>query len=403
MLARMSGTSPFIPYELGKYLLLAGMIWSIFRFNTTGKEGWLMLLCLIPSLFLDVSGQVNRSDVIFNIVGAVNVALVIIVFYRQKITVTQFSTILRLMVYPIIAVLSYTIIKSPSLNETEITLNSNVDFSGGFGSNQVSTFFGLGVLLIFICMINRWTFSGFFLLDALILFGFSFRGLLTFSRGGMLGAVLGVIVILFYLRLASSKERIRFKLPKIGKYVLPIILVTSMSFYVVDEFTGGLLSLRYQGETIGTQQGSKVKDLNSVTTGRFEIFMGDIDLWADHFLLGVGAGASTYIRETMTGTVAHVELSRLLAEHGLLGFIYFLILCLLGFRLLKAHPNPIIRGILVAFFLVAIYTTFHAAMRTFITPALLGLSLLTVKLPGAKSKSSTKKEPNTSKILVPLK
>lgn len=380
LLARMARTSPFIPYELGKYLLCAGMIWGILKYKTGGKEGWIMLFCLVPAIFIDVTGQVASSDLVFNILGPVNVALVIVFFYKQHVTTRQLSHLLRMIVYPLLGVLGYTIIKSPDFKEVEFALGANVDWSGGFGSNQVSTLFGLGAFFMFILMINRWKFSGYILIDALVLFAFSFQGLLTFSRGGMLGAVLGIMVVLFFLRGASLLDRKKYKLPKIGKYVLPAILVAVIAYLAVDEITGGMLSLRYQGETMGTLEGNKVKSLNSVTTGRFEIFEGDIDLWTDHFFLGVGAGASRFIRETMTGTVAHVELSRLLAEHGVLGLFYFLLLCRLGFGLFKSSPNPLLRGVLMAFFILAMYTTFHAAMRTFVTPALIGLSLLSVKL-----------------------
>jgi hypothetical protein len=390
LLARMARTSPFIPYELGKYLLCAGMIWGIFKFKPKGKEGWIMLLCLIPSAFIDFSGQVTSSDLVFNILGPVNVALVVIFFYKQRITTRQLSHLIRLVIYPMLGVLGYTIIKSPDFKDVEFALGANVDWSGGFGSNQVSTLFGLGAFFMFILMINRWKFSGYLIVDALILFAFTFQGLLTFSRGGMLGAVLGIIVVLFFLRKAPLKERRKYGLPNIGKYVLPAILVAVVAYITVDEITGGMLSLRYQGETMGTLAGSKEKSINTVTTGRFEIFEGDISLWVDHFFLGVGAGASRFLRETMTGTVAHVELSRLLAEHGVLGFIYFLILCRLGIQLFKSSPNPLIRGILMALFLVAMYTSFHAAMRTFVTPALIGLSLLSIKLPEPKKVSPTK-------------
>lgn len=388
LLARMARTSPFIPYELGKYLLCAGMIWGISMYKTAGKVGWVMLLCIIPAILFDVTGEVVSSDLVFNILGPVNVALVVIFFYKQRITSRQLGHLLRMIVYPMLGVLGYTVIKSPDFNEIEFALGANVDWSGGFGSNQVSTLFGLGAFFMMILMINRWKFSGFLLIDALMLFAFSFQGLLTFSRGGMLGAVLGILVVLFFLRRASPIERKKYNLPKIGKYVLPAILVAVIAYISVDEITGGLLSLRYRGETIGTLEGSKVKSLNSVTTGRFEIFQGDIDLWSDHILFGVGAGASRFIRETETGTVAHVELSRLLAEHGLLGLVYFLILCRLGFQLFRSSPNPLIKGVLLALFVLAIYTTFHAAMRTFVTPALIGLSLLNVKLPEKKKLSA---------------
>ncbi|MFC3880884.1 O-antigen ligase family protein [Algoriphagus namhaensis] len=392
LLSRMARTSPFIPYELGKYLLAAGMIWAIFQFKTIGKSGMIMLICLVPSLFIDASGLVQRSDIIFNVLGAVNVALVCWFFYKQKFSTEELGNVLRMMVYPILGVLSYTFIKTPDFSEVEFVLGANLDLSGGFGSNQVSTLFGLGTLLVFILLVNKWEFSGNFYVDVAILFALSFQGLLTFSRGGMIGTALGVLTILYFLRQASSREKRKYNLPKIGKFVIPTILIGILAFVVVDQITNGLLSLRYQGETMGTIQGSKVKTLNTISTGRFDIFLGDVSLWFEHFFLGVGAGASRFLRETMNGTIAHVELSRLLAEHGVLGFVYFVILCYLGIKLFKSHPNPLIRGVLMALYIVAVYTTFHAAMRTYVTPALLGLSLLSIKTsPGALKKARFRK------------
>lgn len=396
----MARTSPFIPYELGKYLLAAGFIYGILKYKSQGVLGWLMLLCMVPSFFVDVSGEVQRSDIIFNILGPVNVALAVIFFNRKKMSSQQLGHIIRLMIYPVLGVLAYTFIKSPDLDEVEFVLGANVDLSGGFGSNQVSTLFGLGALFIFILMVNKWKFSGNYLVDGAVLFALSFQGLMTFSRGGMLGAVLGIMTILFFLRIAPYWKRKKYRLPQIGKYVIPGILIAVLAFVVVDQITNGLLTLRYQGETMGTLQGSKEKSLYTVTTGRLDIFIGDVNLWVDHFILGVGAGASRFLRDTMTGTVAHVELSRLLAEHGLLGLIYFLILCYLGIALLKYNDNPMIKGILFAFYLVAIYTSFHAAMRTFVTPALIGLSLLMIRAPRKRKESSSKKQ-KKRKIKIP--
>lgn len=393
LISRMAKTSPFIPYELGKYLLFAGMAWGTLRHKTFGKYGWVMLICLIPSLFIDVSGMVQRSDIVFNVLGAVNVAFVVLFFYRQQITSRQLGNIFRLMAYPILGVLSYTFIKTPDFNDVEFVLGANMDLSGGFGSNQVSTLFGLAALLIFFLLINKWKFSGNFYVDAFLLFAMSFQGLLTFSRGGMIGTILGVVTLIFFLRQASPKQKRRYNLPNIGKYVFPAILVILIAFVTVDQLTDGLLSLRYQGETMGTIQGSKVKSLNTISTGRFDIFIGDIDLWFSHFVFGVGAGASRFLRETMTGTIAHVELSRLLAEHGFLGFLYFSILCWMGVKLVKGHPNPMIRGVLMALYIVAIYTSFHAAMRTYVTPSLLGLSLLSIKMSKRQTPVPRKKVP----------
>ncbi|KPQ19498.1 MAG: O-antigen ligase like membrane protein, partial [Algoriphagus marincola HL-49] len=279
-------------------------------------------------------------------------------------------------------------------------LGANVDLSGGFGSNQVSTLFGLGTLFIFILMVNKWEFSGYFILDALVLFALSFQGLLTFSRGGMLGAVLGIVVILFFLRSAPSFKRKKYQLPKVGKYVLPGLLIAALAFVVVDQITNGLLSLRYQGETMGTIQGSKEKSLYTITTGRLDIFLGDLNLWFENFIFGVGAGASRFLRETMTGTVAHVEVSRLLAEHGLFGLIYFSVLCIAGLVLLKYNENPMTKGILFALYLVAVYTSFHAAMRTFVTPALIGLSLLMIRAPKKVDPKKVKKKRKVPQLIL---
>ncbi|MBY5950888.1 O-antigen ligase family protein [Algoriphagus marincola] len=400
LISRMARTSPFIPYELGKYLLCAGLVFGLLRYKTIGIMGWIMLLSLIPGFFIDVSGQVQQSDIIFNILGPINVALAIAFFNRKRLTSIQLGKILRLMIYPILGVLAYTFVKTPDFDEVEFVLGANVDLSGGFGSNQVSTLFGLGTLFIFILMVNKWEFSGYFILDALVLFALAFQGLLTFSRGGMLGAVLGIVVILFFLRSAPLFKRKKYQLPKIGKYVLPGILVAVLAYVAVDQITNGLLSLRYQGETMGTIQGSKEKSLYTITTGRLDIFLGDLNLWFENFIFGVGAGASRFLRETMTGTVAHVEVSRLLAEHGLFGLIYFSVLCIAGLVLLKYNENPMIKGILFALYLVAVYTSFHAAMRTFVTPALIGLSLLMIRAPKKVDSKKVKKKRKVPQLIL---
>jgi hypothetical protein len=379
LLSRMAQTFPFIPYELGKYLLLVGMMWGILKYKTFGLKGWIMLICLVPALFIDVSGLVAKSDIIFNLLGPLNVALVVIFFTKMQISVRQLGHLCRLSIYPVIGVLAYTILKNPDLSEIEFELGTNLDLSGGFGANQVSTLFGFGAFLTFVMMITRQKLSGYFVFDALLLFAFSFQGLLTFSRGGMLGGLIGVIIILFFIRNPSKEERRKFQLPQIGKLILPILFLTLMSYLIVDQLTDGTLSLRYMGETVGTVAGTKAKSINSITTGRFDILVGDLELWRNNFFLGVGAGASKFLRLTMNSTVAHVEMSRLLAEHGIFGLIYFLILCSIGFNLFKSNPNPLYKGLALAFFIIAIYTTFHAAMRTYVTPVLIGLSLLYVK------------------------
>lgn len=379
LIARMAGSSPYIPYEMGKYLFFILLIIGIFKYKTSAWQPFIMLICLLPALLFDVSGEVVFLDLVFNFLGPLNVALAVLFFLGKQISLKMLLESFKLMLYPMVSVLAFAFFNVPDLGDVEFSLSANSQTTGGFGSNQVSTGLGLGAFVIFIFWINKWKLTGHRLLDTSLLIVFTLQGLLTFSRGGMVTGFLGIFVILLFLRSASNYQVRKYHLVKIGKYLLPALLVIGGTFSLVNRLTDGMLLLRYQGETSGTIAGNKQKSLNVVTAGRFDILMGDMELWIDHPVFGVGAGASKYIRERMNGVVAHVELSRLVAEHGILGLIYFMILLYYGFRLLRSHPNPAILGILCALFAVGLFTSFHAAMRTFISPMMIGLSMLTIK------------------------
>lgn len=387
----MSQTSPYIPYEMGKYLLFVLLLVGILKYKTSAWLAFLMAMFLLPALMIDLSGEASVLDMVFNFLGPLNVALGILFFYGKKITKIMLLNTFRLMILPMVSVLCHALFKAPDLAEVDFELGANMVTSGGFGSNQVSTGLGLASFLVFIFWINRWQLTGHRWMDSLLMVVFTFQGLLTFSRGGMMTGFLGIFVIIYFLRSATNSQIVKFGLVRIGKYLLPALILIVGSFYLVNRLTDGMLLLRYQGETQGTVLGTKQKSLNSITSGRFDIFIGDLELWLDHPVLGVGVAASKYLRERMQGIVAHVELSRLLAEHGIFGLAYFLILVHYGWGLLKSHPNPAILGILCALFAVGLFTSFHAAMRTFVSPLMIGLSMLTVKDARGKDVKSAKK------------
>lgn len=388
IISRMAQTSPYIPYEMGKYLFFIFLVIGVIKYKTTSWPPFIMALCLLPAVLFDLSGQVSFLDMIFNFLGPLNVALAMLFFYGKRISLKMLLETFKLLIYPMVSVLAFALFKAPDLVEVDFSLGANSITSGGFGSNQVSTGLGLATFIVFIFWINRWKLTGFRILDTGLLVFFTLQGLLTFSRGGMVTGFLGIFLILFFLRSATSQQVKRFGLVRIGKYLIPAFLVIMGTFFLVNRLTDGMLLLRYQGETQGTIAGNKQRSLNSITSGRFDILMGDLDLWLDHPVFGVGAGTSKYLRERMNGIVAHVELSRLLAEHGLLGLIYFIILMYFGFKIVRSHPNPAVLGILIALFSVGVFTSFHAAMRTFVSPLMIGLSMLTIK--DARGKKLTK-------------
>ena len=163
----------------------------------------------------------------------------------------------------------------------------------------------------------------------------------------------------------------------------PFFIIFIMAVVYANDLTGGKLFLRYQGETEGTMLGTKDKDLTTFTTNRNLVFVEDLKLWSEYPIMGAGAGASKYLRGEGRGIAAHIEFSRLLAEHGLPGLIIFLLIIATGYSYFK-EKDPVVKSLKITLFCLAILTTFHSATRTFITPLLISLCSAVV-LPAKKS------------------
>lgn len=385
VISRMTKTSPFIPYELSKYLTLLLALWGLIRCTSYSKYYIIGAVLLVPAFFVEQMGYTEISDWINNGIAPINLWLLVALFYKQQITPNTLFSLLRPLLYTTLMVLAFAYFKTPDYDKIDFNLSANFATTGGFGSNQVSTMLGLGGFIIALYLVLGKTLSGFKWLDIGLLFAFIFQGLLTFSRGGVLGMVLAIGVFIYYASNTNAvRASIKVSRSKLLVYTFVAILVGLIGFLVVDNITGNSLSLRYKGETAGTAGGYREKDLNVITSNRFDILMGDIELWASEPIFGVGVGASKYFRSTVEGTVAHVEFSRLLAEHGLLGLIVFIWWLLLFFQIRRNNKDPLMIAILSALFLLALYTSFHAAMRTYITPLLTGLSMLSIVAPKPK-------------------
>jgi hypothetical protein len=375
ILSRMAQTSPFIPYELSKYLMFFLLIYGIFKASNIGRIGYFLLFLLIPALFYDLSGEVNYQGLVFNVLAPINLCLGVIYFYKNPIATEHFEKLIIFIVLPLISALVFTYIKTPDFDTIEFTLGANFETTGGFGSNQVSTVFGLGMFLTFYLWFNRVSLSSYRLFDAGILFLFSFQGLLSFSRGGMIGGVFAIFIFLFFNKKKSSNTN---RKKTSASFVIPALILVFVSVWLANEVTDGQLLLRYQGETAGTLSGSKEKDLNSVTSNRSSIFEGDWELFQEN-PFGVGAGASQYLRKTLNGVVAHTELSRLIAEHGYLGLVFFSVITILPLLYFKKSYSGELKNFMIALYFLAWYTSFHAATRNFVTPLLIGIAFMHIQ------------------------
>jgi hypothetical protein len=369
VLDRMAKTSPYIPYELGKYFLVLMGILGIVSLGIRSQKGLWMALLVTPALLYDFSGQRVFFDIVNNYFAPLAVGLGIAFADRLAITKVQLNQILKFIWLGCLASLVFTYIRTPDFEEIAFSLKAQFETTGGHSSNQVSTILGLGMFLSFYSGFKRLKFSGNRLFDLAILGGFAFQGLLSFSRGGMMVGTLGILILLFlpentHYGMVGGRGN---KSILIG--VIAIITLYGV-FELANTVTGGNLLLRYQGETEGTLLGSKELTADQFVTGRLGIFEKDIDLWLNHIFTGVGCGSGRYMRDVdRVGVAAHVELSRLLAEHGLFGLIFALMLfILLPLKSWQINEDSGSRIISITLLAIAVLTTFHAAMRTFVTP-----------------------------------
>lgn len=381
LLGRMSSSSPYIPYESSKYLVMllaiVGILLNLKEIKISHIGFWLFIL-LIPSLFFDESGQVKFSDIVFNLFGLFNIAFAITFFSIIRVNKWGFLKWIRLIALPAVPILVYTFLKTPDYSELEFELSANFDTTGGFGSNQVSTVLGLGSFLFAIALILNYRITSNKIFDLIFLIGFTIQGLLTFSRGGMIGTVVGIITLIYFLLKLGKTELRRLKIPNPKKYILPTVAAFVFLFILGNIITSGNLALRYQGQTEGTIAGSQKVSLNKLTSNRYALMLEDFVVWFDNPIFGAGAGASKFLRNNTKLLVSHVEFSRLIAEHGLLGIIIIGLFVRMYFIIRDSKTDKLNKAIQMSFFILGVFTSFHAATRTFFTPLLISLSFVNI-------------------------
>ncbi len=381
LLARMTSSSPVIPWEASKYLFLVLCVIGYMLSHGPGfgrTYAIVVLLLAIPGMLIDKSGVVDAQEIIFNVLGVVNIGMGILFFGTLRIKQEELIDMLRLVALPCLCALAYTVVKTPDFHEIEFTLTAKLSTSGEFGSNQVSTVLGLGSILYAMSYTMNWKFSGGRLSDGFIALAFLVQGLLTFSRGGMVSSGFAFIIfLLMVLRGGLAHARI---MADMRRMAIPLIAFVFITIVYVNVKTEGNLFLRYQGETYGTLLGTKEKDLDTWTSNRTLIFFDDLELWKEYPILGSGVGASKHMRVEGKGIAAHVELSRLLAEQGIPGLLIFVFILMFGWSCLR-EPDSLAKSIKLTLFTLAVLTTFHSATRTFITPLLISLCALQINPP----------------------
>jgi O-antigen ligase len=206
-----------------------------------------------------------------------------------------------------------------------------------------------------------------FLINFIIAFNITYRGLVTFSRGGMMtGFIMVIILILLTYFKINSKARIKmnFALIAISTVLLATWLYTSNQ-------TGGLIEKRYANED------AKGRTKEDQFTGRGKLAAEEIETFLKNPIFGVGVGKTAETRQQRIGVfiATHNEITRMLAEHGSLGILCLIILLITPLFLYLDNKHNVY---LICFIVFWILTINHAAMRMAAPAFIYSLSLLKV-------------------------
>ena len=358
VLLRMTSAKLF--WEFGKYSIIYFLLLGILRQRSKiviYTPILFYLLLLIPSVFMVPFDGFSqwRQDVAFNLSGACCLAISSLYMYNKTIDKSMLKNILFALTLPIISMSIYNIIMMPELSSYYFQPYSNSETSGRFGPNQVSTLFGLGIVSILIMQMFKTNLFGSVTIDYSILGLFCSLGLLTFSRGGIMAAIISFSVSFSYFMFRKQKKIL------ILRNGIGLLFVVLISWYLIVSITDGVISQRY-----GIGKTSYSERLFIDFTGRLEIYSIDLSIFSDNFFTGVGPGQANSLREVYgygKNVAAHIEYSRMLAEHGVFGLASLMLLLIIPISIFNNVNNPDKKIIMILFGLLAIITMTHSAMR----------------------------------------
>ena len=359
--------------EYGKYLvmlfLFLGMLFS--GFSRNALVYWLFLFFLVPSVVLstvtlDISTDVKKA-IVFNMSGPVCLGISAIYCYKRLLTFQRLLGVVTAFSLPLLCLVTYLYFYAPNIQDVVTGTQSNFETSGGFGPNQVSTILGLGIFIFFVqLMLNSSNGILQIINGGLVLF-FAYRGLITFSRGGI---YTGVAMILLLLAILYFQANFQTK-PKIAGIIVLSFLATLAVWSYSSIKTNGLLDKRY------ANQDAAGREKKSQLSGREILIESELKMFYENPILGVGVGKNKELRKSQTGIdlATHNEITRMLAEHGTLGIVGLLILVITPLYLFLVDRQNILA---LSFFVFWLLTINHAAMRLSAPAFIYALSLLKV-------------------------
>jgi hypothetical protein len=367
-----------ISYETGKYgvvlFLITGMLVSPVKQKMNINYVIYLLLLLLGIVFTLVpEGESIRIAIAFNLSGPFMLGVSAFYMYKRPISYSELNELIFIILLPIFSMITYIYFRTPDLREVVFGISSNFSTSGDFGPNQVATIVGFGMFALGFFLYQRTKITRFLILDGILLAYFTYRGLLTFSRGGIITAVVAFFLLSLFLIVYKKGS-----FSSVFKYlIVSSFFIVGVWLYTAD-ITGGMLENRYMGKDASGKE-------KNILTGRFDLFSSQIESFKDAPLFGIGVGNGKFKREKEGGLVgaSHSEVSRLIEEHGLIGIIILIILVAIPL----AHffnSNNFQRAFIISFFLFWFLTVNHSAMRIAFPGFLYAMGLIIITDDGNK-------------------
>lgn len=368
VLSRMTGAA--FTYEFAKYSVIFFLLLGMF-YRGIKARSWpyfIYMLLLLPGVLfsvLNLSYEANVGNAIgFNLSGPVALGVAAMYCYHKKMPAQRFQDILFFMLLPIISTAVYIYLYTPSIQDVVTGTESNFATSGGYGPNQVSTLLGLAsfILLTRIFTINnRWM----NMVDLGLLGLIGYRALVTFSRGGVLTAVICSAIFLFIFFTRANMRVRTNSVPKL--IILCGILLGAWVFSSLS--TGGLINKRYANQDAAGRADA------DISTGRIDLLGTELTAFYENPLTGLGIGKAKEYRYEKMGkkSASHNEISRLLSEHGIFGLGALLILALIPLLARISDRSNILMLALLGYWFLTIN---HTSMRIAVPSMIYGLSLI---------------------------
>ena len=376
-------------HEFTKYAIVILLLGGILAEKTMRRGAirfvfmFLLLLVSIPFSLLEYANLEDyRQHVMFNLSGPLVLVISSIYFYERRFDLKEFSKLLVYFLAPLVLMSMYISLNVPSISEIGFTSASNRAASL-YGPVQVSTILGAGVyVLIILAFLPERSYS-LKIIVPIILGLLSYRLLLSFSRSG----VISVLLVFFYLILVNFRIFLDFLYKRISLFLLGSFLFLGILFALfsyVNSKTNNLLYYRYAGlNTIGEQN-------EDISTGRGVLMITDLITFIENPIFGVGAGVSSRRRNFVGLEVSvplselrrassHTEFSRLLAEHGVFGLIYLIMMFYLPFKDFIFRQKIPYWGIKTSFAAFALFTMLYAAMRLAISGLFFGIAFVKIE------------------------